>query len=131
MPELASCITWFYYEDIAAAEMFYRETLGLALVEDQGWAKILEAGGSAFVGLVDGERGFCKPRGESAVLLTFVVEDVAGWYERLRQAGVPILRELAEHAEIQVRCFFIRDPGGYAVEIQQFLDPAVAKRFVR
>jgi hypothetical protein len=99
------------------------------LVEDQEWAKIYAVGEHAFLGIVAGEKGFHQPRDENAVLISLVVDDVFGWYRYLGERGVTLLTEVREVAEIQVRGFFLKDPGGYTLEIQQFLDPQVASVF--
>lgn len=126
-----SQITFLYYADLEPAARFYGEVLGLPLVEDQGWAKIYRVAEGAFVGIVAGERGFHRPQPSSAVLVTWVVEDVHAWYEALRAAGVRILRDLARHEDIGVECFFFEDPGGYALEMQRFLRPLQAEVFHR
>lgn len=124
-----SQITFLYYHDLEPIARFYEDVLGLELVEDQGWAKIYAAAGSAFLGIVGGEKGFHQPREENAVLVTLVVDDVLAWYSYLKEQGVKLLSEVKDVEEIQVRVFFIQDPGGYALEIQQFLDPEVASTF--
>jgi len=124
-----AAITFFYYRDLAAAAEFYEQALGLRLVDNQGWAKIYRIHGTAYLGIVEGKRGFCQPREENAVLLTLVVGDVDGWYAKLIDRGVRVLREIETHEDIHVRCFFVQDPGGYPVEIQTFLEPSVAKEF--
>jgi len=129
--KVCSQITFLYYEDLAPVDQFYREVMGFDLVEDQEWAKIYSVGGNAFLGIVDGEKGFCEPQEESAVLVTLVVDDVFGWYERLKDQGVKMLTEVEEHEKIQVRGFFCQDPGGYSLEVQQFLNPEVARIFRR
>jgi predicted enzyme related to lactoylglutathione lyase len=126
---IRSQITFLYYRDLAPIERFYGEVLGLDLVEDQGWAKIYAAGGNAFIGIVAGERAFHQPRDESAVLITLVVDDVDGWYSALKERGANLLTGVREMESIQVRGFFLTDPGGYTLEIQQFLDPDVARIF--
>jgi len=133
-PAIRSQITFLYYHDLEPIEPFYGEVLGLDLVEDQGWAKVYAIGenangGNAFVGIVAGERAFHQPRDENAVLLTLVVDDVDGWYVRLRDSGTNLLTEVEEVESIQVHGFFLKDPGGYTLEIQQFLDPDVARIF--
>lgn len=131
MPNLsiASQITFLYYQDLAAAQQFYEGVLGLEKVEDQGWAKIYRVSGTAFVGLVDEAHGSLKAQPENAVMLTLVVDDVPGWYERLKARGVKILRKPQVYEEIQVHCFFFEDPGGYAYEVEQFLKPELADVF--
>jgi len=126
-----SSIVWFYYDGLADAARFYGELLGLDLVLDQGWARIYKASGCSFVGLVDASagKGHCDRASSSAVLLTLVVDDVDAWYARLEATGAPIDRGIETMDEIEVRCFFLRDPGGYAVEIQQFMNPETARDF--
>jgi hypothetical protein len=103
--------------------------MGFKLVEDQEFAKIYRVNKNAYLGIVDEKRGFHKAQEKSAVLITLVVDDVSGWYDYLKQQGVKIVRELREIEDIQIRCFFLEDPGGYAIEVQQFLKPEVARIF--
>jgi hypothetical protein len=124
-----SQITFFYYRDLEAAARFYAQTLRFELVEDQQWAKIYRVAGRAFVGIVAGDKGFRRPQDYNAVLLTVLVNDVDAWYAYLREHEVKFLTEIQDKPEIQVRCFFIEDPGGYAVEIQEFLRPDLVKIF--
>lgn len=127
--KVCSQITFLYYDDLTPVDRFYREIMGFELVEDQEWAKIYSIGGNAFVGIVSGEKGFHKPQEKNAVLVTLVVDDARRWYEYLRGAGVRLLTELKEMEGIQIRGFFLQDPGGYSLEVQQFLNPDVARIF--
>ncbi|MCP4419639.1 MAG: VOC family protein, partial [Chloroflexi bacterium] len=120
---IASQITFLYYRDLVAAQQFYEEILGLEIVEDQGWAKIYRVNGTAFVGLVDEAHGSLKAQPENAVMITFVVDDVRGWYDHLRENGVTIRQEYGRFDSIQIECFFAQDPGGYELEFQRFLKP--------
>ncbi|WP_207633174.1 VOC family protein [Devosia aurantiaca] len=61
------------------------------------------------------------------MLLTIVAQDVEGWHAKMKAAGVANLSEMlrgnyCEH-------FFFEDPAGYAIEIQRFHNPDVAKLF--
>jgi catechol 2,3-dioxygenase-like lactoylglutathione lyase family enzyme len=120
-------ITFFYYEDIAKIAPFYEEVMGFELVLDQGMARIYRIAGRSHFGIVDGNRGHLRHQPRSAVLLTIVDEDVAGWHARMAAAGVagltPVQRgTYCEH-------FFFEDPAGYAIEVQRFHDPGVARLF--
>jgi catechol 2,3-dioxygenase-like lactoylglutathione lyase family enzyme len=126
---IRSQITFLYYHELEPIDRFYRDVMGLELVEDQRWAKIYSIGRSAFLGIVSGEKGFHRPRDENAVLVTLIVDDVFAWYDYLQERGVELLTEVKEVEEIQVRVFFLQDPGGYTLEIQQFLNPEVAAVF--
>lgn len=120
-------ITFFYYPDIHAVTDFYEKTLGFELVLDQGLARIYRIAPNSYFGIVDGNRGHLKHQEKSAVLLTIVAQDVEGWHARMKEAGVAGLSDMlrgnyCEH-------FFFEDPQGYAIEIQRFHNPDVAKLF--
>jgi len=127
--KVQSQITFLYYRDLQPVCKFYEEIMGFELIEDQGWAKIYRVNGNAYLGIVDEERGFHKAQEKSAVLITLVVDDVFWWYDYLKRKGVKILTELREVEDIQIRGFFLEDPGRYAIEVQQFLRPDVARIF--
>jgi predicted enzyme related to lactoylglutathione lyase len=124
-------ITFLYYPQIEPAASFYGEVMGFELVEDQGWAKIYRASGNAYLGIVAGEKGFHKHQSENAVLVTVVVEDAAAWFDELEARGVKMLSSLEHREEIGILCFFLTDPGGYALEVQQFLKPGQIEVFGR
>jgi len=124
-------ITFLYYADTAAAARFYGETLGLPLVQDQGSAQIFRIHGAAFVGVVDGtlsEWPFCQVREVNSVMLTLVVSNVERWFDRLKAQGVELLTDL-RRGETNIWSFLLKDPGGYCVEIQQFMDPMLQRVF--
>lgn len=129
MLKIASQITFLYYKDLVTAQRFYEDIMGFPLAEDQGWAKIYRVTGNAFVGLVDETRGSLKVQENSAVMLTLVSDDVRSWYDYLQQKGVEFVREFGISEEIQIEYFFIRDPGGYIIEIEKFLKPELADTF--
>ena len=129
MLKINSQITFLYYKDLSVAQHFYENIMGFQLAEDQGWAKIYRVSGNAFVGLVDEARGSLKVQENSAVMLTLVSDDVRGWYEYLQGQNVEFIREFGISDEIQIEYFFIRDPGGYIIEIEKFLKPELADTF--
>jgi len=124
-----SQITFLYYRQIEPAASFYEQTMGFELVEDQGWAKIFRVGGTAYVGIVAGEKGFHSPQERNAVLVTLVVDNVAAWYKHFKGQGVRMLSALEHRHEIGIQCFFLQDPGGYTLEVQQFMNPRQAEIF--
>ena len=126
-----SQITFFYYPDLDAAAHFYSDIMGFELVDDQRWAKLYRVRGDAFMGIVAGENGFRQPQAYNAVLLTVCVNDVATWYDYLKAKGVKMLTDVLEKEDIQVRCFFFEDPGGYPLEVQQFLRADMMEIFHR
>jgi len=128
-----AAIAFLTYEDLEPGIRFYGEVLGLPLIEDQGWARVYRISGAACVGLVSSRGPAIETPIGAGVLLSIVVDDVASvdaWHERLRcEPGIELTSEPAMVAGIPVYSFFLRDPGGYAVEIQAFTDPATVTRF--
>lgn len=120
-------ITFHYYDDIHAVAPFYEDLLGFELALDQGMARIYRIAGAAYFGIVDGTKGHMRTQSHSASLLTIVSEDVPGWHEYLSDKRVAGLSELLRGTYCEH--FFFEDPGGYAIEIQRFHDPDVARLF--
>ena len=109
---------------------FYREVLGLPLIEDQGWAKVYRIHSCAHVGIVEARRGPVEKPVGSGALLSIVVEDVDAWYERLKdEPSIEILGPPSMVFDIPVYSFFLKDPAGYHIEIQSFTDTAAAGKF--
>lgn len=117
-------VTFVLTGDLAASHRFYADQLGLPMVLDQGSCRIYQVAPNAFVGVCD-HRG--APADPGAVILTLVSDDVDGWAERLRADGVALEGAPTVNPRFSIRHFFLRDPAGYLVEIQQFLDPAWPK----
>lgn len=113
-------ITFFYYENLERAAKFYEEIMGFELTVDQKWAKIYKVAENAFMGCVNGQRGYHKPGVEKPVMLTLVVDDPDDWYSRLKSQGVKILSEPHDNNELNLRIFLFEDPEGYVIEVQKF-----------
>lgn len=120
-----SAITWFYYDNYDEAVSFYADVLGLDCALDQGWTKVFRVSSTTYVGLVDAKsgKGSCAAQPDSAVLLTLVVNDVPAWHEKVAAAGAKIDRGVVTIEDIEIRAFFFTDPGGYKLEMQEFLNP--------
>jgi len=127
--KLSSQITFLYFAELGEAARFFEEILQLEKVDDQGFARIYKISGGAFIGIVDESKGHCNAATEKNTLITLVTDDVHPWYERLKGAGVAIEAPPAFQPKANVECFFFEGPGGYAFEIQTFLNPDIAKHF--
>ena len=127
--KLSSQITFLYFKELTEPGRFFEEILKLEKVDDQGFARIYKISDGAFIGIVDEADGYCNAPSEKNVLITLVTEDVHPWYERLKDAGVAIDAAPAIQAKANVECFFFEGPGGYAFEIQKFLNPEIAVHF--
>jgi predicted enzyme related to lactoylglutathione lyase len=127
--KLSSQITFIYFKDLTEPAQFFEEILQLQKVDDQGFARIYKISGGAFIGIVDADQGYCDAPTAKNVLITLVTEDVHQWYERLKEAGVAIDAAPAVHQKANIEGFFFEGPGGYAFEIQKFLNPEIANHF--
>lgn len=112
-------ITFLSVADLDRAAHFYGGVLGLPLALDQGDCRIYTVSASAFVGVC------LRPDAVSpdGVIVTLVTDDVDGWHERLVAAGVPCDRAPNHNERYRLYQAFYRDPDGYLIEIQRFLDP--------
>lgn len=111
-------IAFYGAPDLDATHRFYHELLGLPLYKDQGVCRIYEVPGGGMV-------GFCQHmkvaiEGKSPII-TFLTDDVDGVYAHLEEAGVHADYPPKENPRYNIYHFFVRDPNGYAVEIQRFL----------
>jgi len=112
-------IAFCYTRDLKRTAQFYEETMGLPLVLDQGGCRIYEVSPGAYFGFCEREEvGTGK-----GLILTFVTDDVDGWYERLSGRGVEFEKKPARNPEYNIYHCFLRDPNGYLLEIQRFEDP--------
>lgn len=118
-PSLEQLVVFLKTDRPRETQAFYSEVLGLPMVLDQGVCKIFQVSPAAFV-------GFCEhlesPHREG-VILTLVSSEVDAWHERLVAAGVEIEKPPTKNETFDIYHCFIRDPNGYLVEIQEFLDP--------
>ena len=116
-------ITFLYYRDLARAETFYRDVLGLPLAIDQGFAKIFRLADGAHVGLVDEARGMNDWQEAKCVQLCLRVPDVEAWHAWAQDAGLNELSRLFVNETIGIRAFVFRDPEGSQIEVQSATRP--------
>ena len=121
-PRIDQQLTWVYTDDLDGTATFYRDVLGLEQVLDQGACRIHRAGPDSFIGVCRTRPGrHCEPKG---VVITFVTADVDGWYAYLSSKDVTIDSAPEHSQQFNVYCFFARDPNGYLIEFQRFMDPS-------
>jgi len=114
-------VLFVYTRDLDGTASWYADTLGLPLVLDQGACRIFRIGPDSFLGVCSRPNRVVEPKG---VVITLVSRDVDGWYRRLRDRGAAIEAPPRLSAAFNVYAFFVRDPNGYVLEIQEFRDPA-------
>lgn len=107
-------------DDLGKVQAFYQELLGLPLVRNQqDICHIYRMHAGSYVGFC--QRGYCIPA-DYRVVLTLLIDDVDGVYAWLQQQGVVPESAPALHESYNVYSFFVRDPNGYLLEIQRFVE---------
>lgn len=99
---------------------FYEGILGLELVRDQKLCRIYKTGPSSYLGFC--ERGYSIPT-DYRVVITLLIDDVDGVYKLLKDQGITTESAPSLSERFNVYQFFVRDPNGYLLEIQRFMEP--------
>ncbi len=118
-PPITEQITFFYTRDLQKTAHFYESVVRLPLVVDQGSCRIYRVTGGAYLGFCERDTAPQEPQG---VLFTLVTPEVDVWYTYLADQGVPFEKRPALNEEYGIYHCFARDPNGYLIEIQRFLD---------
>ena len=108
-------VLWLYYRDVEAALRFYVDKLSAGLLVDQGFAKVMTASPSGFIGLVDGAQGLHPFSERKAVRIDLEVDDPASWAAHLARRGVAVEAEAEDNATLT----FV-DAGGYIFRFSRF-----------
>jgi catechol 2,3-dioxygenase-like lactoylglutathione lyase family enzyme len=122
MVPIDALISFYPCHDLAATRDFYERELRLPLVRDQKTCLIFKVAAAAYL-------GFCQHDGplpeHPGLIITLLVDDVDGAYRQLRSLGVETEGPPRENPRYAIYHFFARDPDGYRVEIQRFVEPLV------
>ena len=113
-------ITFLPTRDLEANQHFYQQLLGLPLVRDQGACRIYRTAPNAYL-------GFCSHLAPTplpaSVILTLVCDAVDECFAQLTALGAGIEKAPGLNERFGIYQCMLRDPDGYRVEIQRFLDP--------
>ncbi len=114
-----SFIGFYPCRDLKRTTAFYR-ALGLDLARDQGSCVIFRVARGGFLGFCQHDETLPHHPG---LILTLVLDDVKGAYERLLELGAPT-EGPPEHSDtFGITHVFARDPDGYRLELQRFDTP--------
>lgn len=115
--------TMLYYPELGPAARFYGEVMGLELTYSDDWVQLYKTTASSFVGVVkEGPDAFHKVQVKNSVMVSLVTTDVNAFYERVQKhTEVEIVTPLHDNKSAPIRAFIMRDPGGYTVEVFQWL----------
>jgi len=120
--DIQANMTFFYYKDLAGAADFYENLLGLQLVLDYGFARGYRISKTSFICLVDETKGMHKTTEPKTATLSFISREVDGWYHYLKAKGVKMHSPLRNSTRLPIRGFVARDPEGYFLEFETFLE---------
>ena len=121
-PKIESQVVFLYYADLEEANHFYESIMGFQKTFSLSWVKIYRTSEDSSIGIVDEKRGFLRTSEEKPVMLSWVTDNVEGWFQYLEEKGVTMMSPLGENQEAGIRSFVFSDPGGYALEFFQWLD---------
>lgn len=110
-------IAFYHTTNLSATATFYEDVLGLTLTRDQGDCRIYQINSSAYIGFC--QRAIVNTAGIIICLVTDAVDD---WYQRLIARGVIFEKPPTLNPTYNIYHCFFRDPNGYLLEIQRFLD---------
>ncbi len=119
-PRIDQQITFLHAQDMQKTRVFYEGLLGLKMARDQATCLIFQTTDSAFLGFCEHIEPIEPGR---RVILTLVTDFVDEWYDDLNKHGAIIKNPPAANLDYQIYHFFLEDPNGYWIEIQQFGQP--------
>lgn len=119
-PKIESQVVFLYYTDLEKAIHFYESIMGFQQTYSLSWVRIYETNENSSVGIVDEKKGFHRTSKDKPVMLSWVTNDVDGWFRYLKEKGVKIISPLEENQEAGIRSFIFADPGGYTLEFYQW-----------
>jgi catechol 2,3-dioxygenase-like lactoylglutathione lyase family enzyme len=113
-------IAFYPCSDLSATRDFYQRDLGLTLTRDQTSCLIFRVCDKAYVGFCQHEADLPWHRG---LIVTLLLDDVDGFYRRVRKLGIETEAPPKLNERYGIYHFFLRDPDGYRVEVQRFVEP--------
>jgi catechol 2,3-dioxygenase-like lactoylglutathione lyase family enzyme len=124
-PPIDSQITFLYTPDLAHTAHFYEDIMGLQLKLDQGACRIYQSSLNSYLGFCQRADTFPSSVESSPppVVLTIVTSNVDEWHQYLLERNIRLEEPPATNHDYNIYHFFLRDPNGYLLEIQQFLHP--------
>jgi hypothetical protein len=119
-PDIVATNAFYYYDDVEAAWMFYRDTLGLETVIDYGFAKILRLADASYLTLVDAAEGMHSADEPKIVTLHLVTDQLNRWHTHFLRLGTQIEYDGSALQDGMPDSFVIRDAGGYALRFVRY-----------
>lgn len=106
--------------DLEKTTYFYTQIMGFECVLEQTACRIFRICPNCHI-------GFCLTEGSTGneeVILTIEMQDIDRFCNYLEAQGISIEVKPRLNERYKIYQMFLRDPNGYCLEIQRFLDPA-------
>ena len=123
-PDIIATNAFYYYHDVEAAWIFYRDTLGLETVVDYGFAKILRLAESSYLTVVKADEGMHSADEPKNVTLHLVTDELNRWHEYAVQQGMQIEYDAASGDASLGDSFAIFDTEGYRLRFVRYNPPS-------
>jgi len=111
---------FFYYDDLEKATAFYTETLGIKIVADYGFAKILHVAPTSYLVLVDAAKGVHTTDEPKSVAIALITDQLDEWFAYLETEDVEFKYGYDPVEGRPHHGFVILDPEGYYLEFERF-----------
>ena len=112
-------ITFLGTQDLKKTSNFYKNIIGLTLYKDQGICLIFDVNKRSKI-------GFCEHMAviheDKSPIIAFIADNVDEVYNKLIKLGLEIKERPKVNHKFNIYHFFLKDPNGYTIEIQKFLD---------
>lgn len=112
---------FFYYRDVESATAFYRDTLGLRVAADYGFAKIMQVAPKSFITLVDEQKGMHSADEPKTTAIALVTDQLDEWWTYINTQDVAMRSTSYAAVEGKPHDGFVAiDPEGYLLEFERF-----------
>ena len=119
-PDIVATNAFYYYDDVEAAWIFYRDTLGLETVIDYGFAKILRLAESSYLTLVDADEGMHSADEPKIVTLHLVTDELNRWHAYFLEQGIQVEYDGASSRDMPFNSFVVLDSEGYRLRFARY-----------
>lgn len=121
---------FLYYKDLEKATEFYSKILGLEVVADYTFAKIIRVTTDSYIILVDAEKGMHTAEEPKTVAIALLTDKLIEWYNHLKEQNVKIKYEYKPKQGGAHDGFVAVDPEGYLLEFEMFKQHPENERFI-
>ena len=121
---------FLYYKDLEKATEFYSKILGLEVVADYTFAKIIKVTTDSYIILVDAEKGMHTAKEPKTVAIALLTDKLIEWYNHLKEQNVKIKYEYKPKQGSAHDGFVAVDPEGYLLEFEMFKQHPENERFI-